>query len=73
MLFKSLGLLPLISNKTKFPLGSLKMDDKKKHLGRTAISSQEGQANPQYGVASSLTENVLAACFTKAVSLDPLN
>jgi len=63
MLFESMGVLPLTSNKTRFPLGSLKMDGKKKHLGRTAVSSQEGQANPQYGTASALTENVHAACF----------
>lgn len=74
-LFKSMGVLPLNSNKTRFPLGSLKVDGTRKHLGRIAVSSQEGQAELQYGIASWLIENVHEACFflTKAACLDPLN
>lgn len=64
-LFKSMEALPLTSNKTRFPLGSLKMDDKRKHLGRTAVSSQAGQAKLQHGTASWLTENTLVPVFTK--------
>lgn len=66
MLFESMGVSPLTSNKTRFPLGSLKMDGKKKYLGRTVVSSQEGQAKLQYGIASLLIENVHATCFYKS-------
>lgn len=66
MLFESMEVLPLTSNKTRFPPGSLKKDGKKKHLGRTVVSSQAGQAEPQYGIATWLTERARAACFYKS-------
>lgn len=68
-----MGVLPLTSIKTRFPLGSLKTDGKRKHLGRAAVSSQEGQAKPQYGIAASLLETFTQPVFTKAASADPLN
>lgn len=66
MLLESMGVLPLTSNKSRFPLGSLKKDDKKKHLGRILASSQQGQANPCYGPAPSLIGNIPAAYFYKS-------
>lgn len=66
---KSVGVLPPTSKERRFPLGSLKKEDKKKHLGRAAALSQRGQANPRCGPSPSLTGNVPAAHFHKKLLL----
>lgn len=50
MFLESMGVLPLSSNKGRLPPGSLKKNDKKKHLGRAAALSHTMALLPLTGI-----------------------